>query len=306
MDVPLRREWRPGRPVDLAGTLGPLRRGPYDPTYQSTPDGAVWRTVSTPDGPATQRLCITDAVVLGQAWGPGAGWVTERLPAALGADDDVSGFDASPHALVTRQWRRYGPGLRFAAIGRVFEMLVAAVIEQRVTSGEANRSWGWLVRRYGVPAPGPAPAGMAVCPPPEVWRQVPSWAWHRAGVETARSATVLRAAAVAHRLEDCTAMSGVDARTRLQLVRGVGRWTAAEVAQRALGDPDAVSYGDFHMAQNVVYALTGAAGGTDEQLAELLAPWAGHRGRVVRLVLLTGIARPPRGPRYTPLDFRTR
>jgi 3-methyladenine DNA glycosylase/8-oxoguanine DNA glycosylase len=92
----------------------------------------------------------------------------------------------------------------------------------------------------------------------------------------------------------------------MEAIPGIGVWTSAEVAARALGDADAVSYGDVHVAPNVVYALTGETDGTDERLAELLEPWPGHRGRVVRLVELTGISRPARGPRYSPLDFRDR
>lgn len=300
------RDWRPDYPVDVAATLGSLRRGKGDPTYQVAADGAVWRTMRTPEGAATQRVCRSGDVVESVAWGPGADWAADRLPAALGAADDVSGFDASLHPLVARLWREHGAGLRFPAVGLVFEMLVPAVLEQRVTGVEARRAWRVLVREHGEPAPGPAPAGMAVFPPPQAWRRIPSWEWHRAGVETARSSTVLRAAAVAPRLEQCTVMSGAQARTRLLVVPGVGRWTAAEVAQRALGDADAVSYGDFHVAKDTVYALTGETDGTDERLAEVLEPWAGHRGRVVRLVELTGISRPARGPRYAPLDFRRR
>jgi 3-methyladenine DNA glycosylase/8-oxoguanine DNA glycosylase len=145
---------------------------------------------------------------------------------------------------------------------------------------------------------------MRVFPAVEVCRAIPSWEWHRAGVEQTRSATVMRLLRVAPRLEECVTMTGAAARARMQLVPGVGIWTAAEAAQRALGDADAVSYGDFHVANDVVYALTGEVDGTDERLAELLEPWADHRGRVVRLVELSGTRRPARGPRYAPIDFR--
>lgn len=300
------REWAPGRAVDVATTLGPLRRGRGDPAYQVDAAGAVWRTMRTPEGAATQRISVrpADGVVVGESWGAGARWAADRLPTALGADDDVSGFDASLHPLVARQWRRYGAGLRTPAVGLVVEMLVAAVLEQRVTGNEARRSWRWLLRRYGEPAPGPAPDGMRVFPTLDTVRTVPSWEWHRAGVEQARSRTIMAVVRAAPRLAECVTMTGPAARARMQLVPGVGIWSAAEVAQRALGDADAVSYGDFHVANNVVYALTGQTDGTDERLAELLAPWAGHRGRVVRLVELSAIRRPPRGPRYAPIDFR--
>jgi 3-methyladenine DNA glycosylase/8-oxoguanine DNA glycosylase len=304
---PLVRTWVPGHPVDLLRTLGPLRRGGGDPTYVVADDGAVWRTLRTPQGIATQRISVNTAegAVRSESWGEGAEWAAERLPVALGADDDVTGFDASLHPLVAQQWRRYGAALRTPSVGLVFEMLVPAAIEQRVTGLEARRAWRWLLRNYGEPAPGPAPPEMRVFPAPEVWRRVPSWDWHRAGVDGGRSATVLRAAGVAPALERCLTQSGEQARATMRKVQGVGIWTAAEVAQRALGDADAVSYGDFHIAHNVVFALTGETDGTDHRMAELLEPWAGHRGRVVRLLELTGISRPARGPRYSPHDFRS-
>jgi 3-methyladenine DNA glycosylase/8-oxoguanine DNA glycosylase len=84
----------------------------------------------------------------------------------------------------------------------------------------------------------------------------------------------------------------------------VGVWTAAEVAVRALGDPDAVSFGDYHLAANVVHALTGEPDGDDDRLTDLLAPYAGQRYRLVRMVELSMPGRPRRGPRYSPLDLR--
>jgi len=80
-------------------------------------------------------------------------------------------------------------------------------------------------------------------------------------------------------------------------VRGIGPWTVAEVSSRALGDADAVSVGDYHLAHLVGWALTGSR--TDDAgMLRLLEPWAGHRQRVIRLIELTQAARAPRfGPR---------
>lgn len=302
----LERTWRPSWPVRLGTTLGGLAHGSRDPAFRRTPDRALWRTTRTPEGPATQRLELVDGAVVSQAWGPGAAWATERLPLLLGAADDVSGFDASLHPLVARQWAAYGEGMRTPSTGVVLETLVAAVLEQRVTGIEARRSWAWLLRRHGEPAPGPAPEGMHVPPSADALLAVPTWEWHRAGVERARSDTVVRAASYAGRLQQCAELPLPEAHARLTALPGVGVWTAAEVAGRALGDADAVSFGDFHLAHTVCYALDGDADGTDERMAELLAPWAGHRGRVVHLVELSGVSRPARGPRYSPLDHRDR
>lgn len=303
---PVVRAWAPSWPASLGSTLGALGRGRMDPTYRRTPDRALWRTMRTPEGPATQRISVVDGVVESQSWGAGAEWAAERLPRILGAGDDVSTFDASLHPLVASQWARHGSGMRTPSTGVVLETLVQAILEQRVTGLEARRSWGWLLASYGEPAPGPAPERMHVFPEATVLASVPSWEWHRAGVDGSRSATILRAAGYAGRLQECADLPLDAARARMTAIPGIGWWTWAEVASRALGDADAVSFGDFHVAKNVVYALTGEQDGTDGRLEELLEPWRGHRGRVQRLVEMTGISRPARGPRYSPLDHRGR
>ena len=147
---------------------------------------------------------------------------------------------------------------------------------------------------------------MRVVPAPQRWTLVPSWAWHRAGVGPDRARTVVTATARATALERTLAVDHAEADRRLQSLPGIGPWTSAEVRQRAHGDPDAVSVGDFHLAGQVVYALTGRTGGDDAAMLELLEPYAGHRYRVVRMVELSGVALPRRGPRYAPLDHRSR
>ena len=87
---------------------------------------------------------------------------------------------------------------------------------------------------------------------------------------------------------------------RLRAVPGIGPWTAAEVMLRAVGDPDAVSVGDFHLPNVVAYALAGEARADDRRMLELLEPWRGQRGRVVRLLELSGLRPPAFGPRYAP------
>ncbi|MER7972488.1 DNA-3-methyladenine glycosylase 2 family protein, partial [Streptomyces sp. NPDC096080] len=72
----------PGGPVDLGLVLGPLRRGPWDPTYRALRDGSVWRASLTPAGPGTLRVTASACAgaVRGEAWGPGADWLLDRLP----------------------------------------------------------------------------------------------------------------------------------------------------------------------------------------------------------------------------------
>ena len=293
--------WRPRLPVDVRRTLAPLRRGMADPCHRVI-DEAVWRTTRTASGAATYRLAQRGLhEVSCQAWGVGAAEVLAGLADLLGGRDSVEGF-APRHPLLADAHRRH-PGLRIPRTGRVLEALVPAVLEQKVTGREARSSWGWLLHRYGEPAPGPAPEGMRVPPPAPVWRRIPSWDWHRAGVDPKRSRTVIAAAQVAARLEECVGMAPADAARRLAAVPGVGPWTVAEVAQRALGDADAVSVGDYHLAAFVGWGLAGRPV-DDEGMVELLAPWRPHRYRAIRLLECSGFAKPRFGARLTIQDHR--
>ncbi len=292
--------------MDLAATLGPMRRGSGDPTHIVQPGGTVWRGTRTPAGPATLRLHADAAAgtVDARAWGAGAGWVLDSVPRLLGAGDDPAGFRPD-HPLLRDMWRRHRD-LRVPRSGLVLEALMPAVLEQKVTGREAWRAWRYLLRRYGEPAPGPAavlPPGLRVPPEPGAWRRVPSWEWHRAGVDQSRSRTAVTAAGSAGRLERLTGLGHTEATARLRSLPGVGAWTAAEVAQRALGDPDAVSVGDFHLSSLVGWALVGEKV-DDDAMLELLEPYRGHRYRAVRLIELSGLGPPRHGPRLAVRDFR--
>ncbi|WP_144882284.1 DNA-3-methyladenine glycosylase, partial [Isoptericola variabilis] len=230
-----------------------------------------------------------ERTVVVQHWGPGAAEAAAQLPTLLGEAADA---------------HRRTPGLRMPRSERVMEALVPAVLEQKVQVVTAHRAWRWLLARHGTPAPGPAPSGMRVVPDARTWAAVPVWDWHRAGVDATRARTIVRCARVAARLEEAAAMPPAEGRARLETVPGIGVWTSAEVAQRALGDADAVSVGDFHLAGAVGWALTGER--TDDAgMLRLLAPYAPHRHRVVRLLFLGGRARAPRrGPKLPIPDYR--
>jgi hypothetical protein len=302
--TPVDRVWRAGRPVDLLATLGTVQHGPGDPAFRVTADGAVWWATWTPDGPGTLRLSVRlgEGSVEAEAWGPGGPWLVDRVPVLLGDGDDPTGFEPR-HPVLAEAWRRR-PGWRVPATGRVFEACAAAVVEQKVTGVEARRAWRSLLTWFGEPAPGPAPQGMRVPPQPLVWHQVPPWDFHRAGVTPQRARTLVSVASVAVALERTSGMERAEAQQLMRALPGVGEWTAAEVAQRALGDADAVSFGDFHLAKDVCFVLTGERG-DDDRLRELLEPWAGHRYRVQRLVELAGGKAPRRGPRFAPPAHRT-
>jgi hypothetical protein len=211
---PLTREWNPPYPVDVPLILSVHRRGGRDPAYRADPSGAVWRTALTPEGPGTLRVAARPAAdggtrVTATAWGPGASWLAETLPSVLGAQDDQNGF-VPVHPLL-RQMSGTHPGARVGRSGRVLEALIPAILEQKVVGAEARRAWHYLLRRFGQPAPGPAPDGMRVVPDAETWARIPSWEWHRAGVEAVRARTIAAAARAAVRLEEITTMAAADA-----------------------------------------------------------------------------------------------
>ncbi|MER5429349.1 DNA-3-methyladenine glycosylase 2 family protein [Streptomyces sp. NPDC002588] len=292
------RDWVTEGPLDLGLVLGPLRRGPGDPTFRAMPDGSVWRASLTPAGPGTLRVSVVPGkgAVRGEAWGPGAEWLLERLPELLGASDDPEAF--APRHRVVAMARHRRPGLRLTRTGLVLESLIPSVLEQKVTTDEAYRAWRLLVRKFGEPAPGPAAGGrLWVMPGPRTWALVPSWEWHRAGVDNKRASTILRAVRVAARLEQSVGMSPEAARARLEVVPGIGPWTSAEVVQRSHGAADAVTVGDLHLPGIVGWALAGDRHADDSVMLELLEPYAGQRHRAARLILLSGRVPPRRAPR---------
>jgi 3-methyladenine DNA glycosylase/8-oxoguanine DNA glycosylase len=292
-----RRVWRADWPVSVLGALAGLRRGAGDPTFRVHGD-RVWRGTRTPTGPATLSLTTRprDGEVIAEAWGPGADWALAHVPALLGADDDPGGFPADLHPLVAEAHRRQ-PHVRFGATHRLWEALVPAVIEQRVTGQEAFGGFRRLVHRYGERAPGPpGTPRLWVQPSADTVRRVPSWQWLGLQVDPARSRALVRAARVADTLERLTPEN---ADARLRSLPGIGEWTSAEVRSRVFGDPDAVSFGDYHVAKDIGWAVTGTPY-DDDQLREFLRPWRPQRNRVVALLYGYAGGRPRRGPRLPP------
>ncbi|WHP17383.1 DNA-3-methyladenine glycosylase 2 family protein [Cellulomonas sp. ES6] len=290
----------PDGPLDLRLTLMMVRHGPGDPSLRIRQDGTVWHALRTPAGPATLLLRAGPGRVDASAWGPGAQHALAGLPDLLGARDDVRSFDPAGHAGIAAAHRRMR-GLRIPRTGDVLGALVPAVLEQRVVTVDAHDAWRRLLLQHGATPPGPAPAGMRVPPDARGWRRVPSWDWRRAGVDDRRASAVLRAAAVAPRLQEAVDLEPAELRRRLLTVPGIGGWTVAETTRRALGDADAVSVGDLHLPRLVGDAVAGRRVEQDEVL-EVLAPWAPHRARVVRLLEL--VERSTRGGRTRPLPRR--
>ena len=170
-----------------------------------------------------------------------------------------------------------------------------AVIEQKVTSYEAHQSFRRMVFVLGEPAPGPV--RLRVAPDPAVLAAQPYWVFHRFGIERKRVDVIRAVSSRAGRVEECVDLSSEEAARRLTSFTGVGAWTAAEVATRSFGDPDAVSVGDFHLPHLVAWVLAGEERADDARMLELLEPYRGERGRVIRLIESGAGRRPRRVPR---------
>jgi 3-methyladenine DNA glycosylase/8-oxoguanine DNA glycosylase len=294
-------------PGSLRTTLAPFRYGNGDPTTTLSATD-FWRATRTPDGDATVHLRMMSQPVKNdragltsrprhvvvRAWGAGGQWMLDRAPALLGEADPGHVFDDAHPAILHAQ--RNHPNVRFGASHDLFHELIPAILGQRITGGEALRQWATLVRRLGEPAPGPMPRLML---PPTAQRLAtqPVWWFHPLGIEAKRAAAIIASARHASKMWDWADGGSTLAAARLQLIRGVGVWTVANAVGIGLGDPDAVEVGDFHVKHIVCFALDGTPRGTDERMLELLAPYAGQRNRVVKLLLADGHRERAFGPR---------
>ncbi len=282
--------------LDLRRTLAPLGRGPADHTIRFAP-GRAWRASRTVDGPASVAISQTASEVVVEAWGPGADVALSGIPELLGLTDEPEP-PFPGHPIIAQLARRF-PGVRIPRSRAVLESLVPAILEQKVIGEEARRAFVELVRVHGELAPGPPELGLRLPPAPETLANLPYYAFHPFGVERRRAELVRRVAARAAWFEAIVDLPLTDAYARLTAIHGIGPWTAAEVGVRALGDPDAVSVGDFHLPNLVAFALAAEPRGTDARMLELLEPYRGQRARVVRLLELSGIRAPRHGPRLS-------
>lgn len=202
------------------------------------------------------------------------------------------------------------PGLRLSASGQMDRHVLNAIVEQRITQTEAFRALRWILYRHGEPAPAsglPAqPEGMRVYPTARTLAAIPTWDWHRAGVDKSRYDAVRAYARSAPAIARVAGTGDVTALARaLNTLRGVGPWSIAETLQRVCGHPDAISVGDYHLAHSVG-ELLGGRRTDDAGMLALLAPYSPHRQRVVRYMYASGFSKQRFGARMSIEDHRER
>ena len=271
--------------LDLRSTLG---SGGADPTGTRG-----WWATRTPEGPGTTLMDSAGDKIEASAWGAGADWILDRIPALLGFDDHPE--DLVPIHPLVKDLHERNRGLRIGRTDRVFESIVPAILGQRIATKEAHRNQRALTLRFSEPAPGPLDLRLPVAA--AILAEAPYWQMHELGIERHRADLLRFVAKRAGRLEEITTMTREAAFARLTAFPGVGPWTAALVMGSALGDADAVPVGDYHLPNTVSWALAKEPRADDRRMLELLEPYRGQRGRVLRLLKAGGIHAPKYGPK---------
>ena len=191
---PIETEYRPRHPLDLRRTVLYQRRGGGDPTM-TVAGTVIWRASRTPEGVATLALREdSSGNHPRRRLGSGAAGRSRSCPRCaarstiLGDFDAVAGIRSSP---------RRTTAIPACGIGRTdlfFDALASAIFEQKVTGMQAFGAWRRIVTWFGERAPGPDAATDVRPAEIDGWRHVPSWAWHRAGLEPPQARTVVESA----------------------------------------------------------------------------------------------------------------
>lgn len=294
--------WSGGYDVSRVVLRDQARRGAISVRVR---DGLARRAEPGPAGPLVLEARSIGGDVVCEVWGPAA-TPAAAAAAALEACAAWAGLRDTPGDLVdvvagqprARALVRHLGEVRLSRLPRVGESLGRAVLAQLVQGSEAARSIVGVAACAGAPGP----HGLWTWPTAAQLGAVPAWTLRRCGVSL-KGAGALHAGAVhdARLTEAGDDWALLD--RRLRTLPGVGLWTSAET-RLALGDPDAVSVGDYHLPSIVGAVLGDPARSayrtewTDDDLLALLAPFPGQRGRVIRLcerAARSGLARrPPR------------
>ncbi len=136
------------------------------------------------------------------------------------------------------------PGMRVPGTFDGFELVVRAIFGQQVSVAGARTSLGRLVERFGTPLDPPSGGITHLFPTAEQVAELPPEAF---GMPRARAETIRRVADLVARGE--LDLSGdtepEEALQTLGELPGIGPWTLAYVAMRALRDADAFMVGDL-------------------------------------------------------------
>ena len=294
----LRAARRPGEAAPTGRiTLRLARRAPFAwpqllrflslravPGVEEVRDGTYRRSLRLPHGPAIVELAddgeaVRCALALADPRDLAPAVARCRRLLDLDADpvavDETLGGQPFLADLV-----RATPGRRSPGAADASELAVRAVLGQGITVAAARTLAGRLVDAHGVPLKTPQGA---------VTHLFPSAAELAALDPASLPGPTVRRAAL-HGVAEALATGALDldagadreaAFRRLRALRGIGPWTAAYVAMRALADPDVLLPGDVALR----HAVTRRGGPADARgLAGLAAPWRPWRSYAVHLL----------------------
>jgi 3-methyladenine DNA glycosylase/8-oxoguanine DNA glycosylase len=291
----LRRRFEIAGPYALEPSLL-LGHGGRDPSRAQPGPGHLIRASRTPEGPVTVEIVHRGEQLDAEAWGPGARWLLDALPELFGLDDRPPRFEGKLGRI-----QRQHPGVRMTRDVDLFETLTSCVIRQRVAWRDAVASKLAILRAHAEPAPGPAKLVLPLSP--EQWRSLTTADLAGFGIERKRGSTLLEIAVRAERIRTWASLPSEVFGARLEAFRGIGPWTRALVQGHALGELDVVPLGDYDLPSAVSWCLAGEPRADDARMLELLAPYAGQRFRVIRLLWAAGIKAPRFGPRKRATRF---
>ncbi len=299
--MPTRRFELDERPFDL-GLTWRLSALWGAETWRAIDTDGAWFARRTAEGIGTVCIRHRGDHLEAEGWGDGAELALDEVPALAGLDDPGVADLPEEHTIV-RELKKRMSGYRIGHTNDLYPQMIAVAIAQKVTGKNSKNALRAIARRWGEEAPGPR-AGLFVLPEPRALANKPYYDFHPLNVERHRADLLKQLASRATALQRAARMSHADAYEHLLKFRGVGPWTAGVVMGSALGDPDAIPVGDYHLPNVVTFNLAGEPRGTDERMLELLEPYRGHRGRVVRMLKGGGAAPPKWGPRSTMRDIR--
>ncbi|TWT43393.1 DNA-3-methyladenine glycosylase family protein [Botrimarina hoheduenensis] len=254
-------------------------------------------TLNTPRGPVALAATRSGETLRVVVTGSAAEWIEPLLPGLFGLEDDLTGF--APEGRLGRIADELA-GLRLPRLPAVFDRLVQIVLQQLIQFRDACRGWRLLVHRYGEEVP--HSGGLYYAPTAETLAGLAVYQLMECDILPKHARVILTLAKQAAALERLWE-SGADpaARERLceHLLRqpGVGPWTVGYLRGAGLGDADALVLGDYGHPHHVAYFFTGKERSDDDEMQQLLAPYAPHRYRVLSLLILGTPPPPRRGPR---------
>jgi 3-methyladenine DNA glycosylase/8-oxoguanine DNA glycosylase len=275
---------RPATTFDLHRSFSLQALGRVDPTARFDGDATFLKRVVTREGVLEVTCRVTGAGLEAAASGPGAEAWLEAWRLRLAAHVDDGARFAPEHRVVKRLHAQFS-GLALLPMPWLFDVACGAVLQQRITFGEACGQFAAIAKRYG--------PGGAAFPSAQVLRDVPSFELRALGIDEQRGRTLRALAKLesVHPFLDVATPADEVVR-RLSMVPGIGPWTIGMVRGFGLGEADALIPGDVNLPHLVCFALARETPGTDARMLELLAPFEGHRFRVVRLLYAGGLSAP--------------